>query len=519
MMDPVTVEVVRGGLTYVSEEMGVALRRSAYSPNIKERLDFSCAVFDRDRRLLAQAEHIPVHLGSLPIALRNGLDHFGRGLREGDALILNDPYISGTHLPDVTLIAPIHRDGELLGYVANKAHHSDMGGISPGSLSIEATELQQEGLVIPPVLLVEEGEVSIPVIEMIKANVRTPALRMGDLRAQLSALHTGIKGVRELAERVGEKGYLGSLDPMIAASEARMRAVISTIPDGHGSAEDLIESPDGRKIALRVRVEVKGSDITFDYEGTDPQVRCPLNAPYGVTLAGVMYSVLSLTDPTIPMNEGCFIPLSVRVPKGSMLDPIRPAPVAGGNVETSQRNVDLILAAFDALLPGRVPAQSQGTMNNVCVGGWHEGRQWSFYETIGGGAGASFGKDGESAVQVNMTNTMNTPLEAMEAEFPIRFLRYSIRDGSGGTGKWRGGDGIERSWKLLADSATLSLMGERQVLAPKGIHGGMDGSPGEYLILKPTGDILRLPSKCTVEMVKDDVLVIRTPGGGGYGAP
>jgi len=521
-MDPVTVEVIRGGLVYAAEEMGIVLRKTAYSHNIKERMDHSCAIFDSKGRLIAQAEHIPVHLGSMSIALKNCLKEIDFTLEEGDMVVFNDPYLSGTHLPDITLVAPAYEEKELLGYVVNKAHHSDVGGKAPGSLPGDASEIYQEGLIIPPVRLVRKGDVVKDVLKLILSNVRTQKIRMGDLKAQVAANLLGIRRLREIAQKFGIGVVNEAIDDILDYSERRIRKKISEIREGSYEAEDYLESTgtEDKPVRLKVRVQVKGDEISFDYSGTDPQVNGPVNAVLGVTLAGIYYVLMCITDPTIPMNEGCFRPVSVNVPRGCVLNPVRPAPVGGGNVETSQRNVDVLFKALSKAIPQKVCAAGQGTMNNVCVGGIDaSGKQWVFYETIGGGYGGRQGLDGVDGVQVHMTNTMNTPIEAIEASYPVLFLRYELRKDSCGAGKWRGGCGIVRSWKLLGERASLSLMAERHKIAPWGLFGGKPGATGRAFIIKPDGSKLELPSKCTVTMERGDIFVILTPGGGGYGDP
>jgi len=517
-----TVEVIRGGLIYTAEEMGIALRKSAYSPNIKERMDHSCALFDHERRLIAQAEHIPVHLGSMAFAVREGLGHYRWTLNKGDMVLFNDPYLSGTHLPDLTLIAPIFHRGELIGYAANKAHHVDVGGRAPGSLAGDTTELYQEGLIIPPVRFVRGGVVDPQLTEVFKSNVRTPETQMGDLRAQIAANNTGIRRIRDLVDEYGAETVHEAMEEIMDYSERRIRTEIDGIPNGVYRARDLMEDTGagGGPAEIAVEITVEGSDIAFDYSGTSEQVEGPVNAPLGVTIAGIYYTLISITDQTIPINDGCFRPITLRIPKGCMMNPIRPAPVAGGNVETSQRNVDVLLRALSQAVPDRVPAASQGTMNNVCIGGVAEdGSPWTFYETIGGGSGGRPGSDGVDGIHVHMTNTMNTPIEALEAYLPLRFEAYRLREDSGGPGRWRGGCGIERVWKLLAPRATLSILAERTKIPPWGLMGGGSGALGEYRIRQGDGSVVRLPSKCTVTLKKGDTLVIRTPGGGGYGNP
>ena len=522
-VDPVTLEVIKGALIYTAEEMGIILRNSAYSPNIKERMDFSCTIFDGEKRLVAQAEHIPVHLGSMQLAVQNGLEKFKGELEEGDMLLLNDPYISGTHLPDLTLIHPIFYNGEVIAYAANKAHHSDVGGKSPGSMAGDATEIFQEGIIIPPVKLVKRRKIDRELTNLILSNVRTPHARLGDLRAQIAANLRGEKRVLELIKKYGVETFEAAVEKIMDYSEKRIRNEIKRMPKESCSAEDYLENTGttNKRVKIKVTVTVKEDEFIVDYTGTDRQVDGPVNAVLGVTLSGVYYVLRCLTDSSIPMNAGCFRPIRVKVPKGCLMNPVPPAPVAGGNVETSQRNVDVLLKAFSKIIPEKVCAACQGTMNNVCVGGLKDGKgeAWTFYETIAGGFGGRHGMDGVDAVHSHMTNTMNTPIEAIETIYPLRFLTYKLREDSGGPGKWRGGVGLERSWMLLASSAVLSVLAERTKIPPWGLFGGKPGAKGEYYLIKANGKRVKLKSKYTVKMEKGDIFVVRTPGGGGYGKP
>jgi len=521
-LDPVTVEVMRGGLVYAAEEMGVALRNSAYSPNIKERMDHSCAVFDGKGRMAAQAEHIPAHLGSMPLTVKAALRRFDDGLEPGDMVLLNDPYAGGTHLPDLTLIAPVLRHERLIAYVVNKAHHSDVGGITPGSMAAESSELYQEGLVIPPVKLVVGESVNQDVMELILRNVRTPRDRLGDLRAQIAANRLGAGRILELAERYGAEGLEDAMDRIMGHSTELMQREISKIPEGVYEAEDVLELPrEQATLKMAVSIEVEGDHLTMDFTGTDSQVEIPINAPLGVTLAACYYVVKCVTDPTIPSNDGCYRPVSVEVPEGSVLNPKAPAPVAGGQVETGQRIVDVLFRALAQALPDRVPAASQGTMNNVTVGSYDPitGEGWSFYETIGGGMGARPGLDGIDSIHTHMTNTMNTPIEVIERNYPIRVTRYELRPDSSGAGEWRGGAGTVREWVLTGGTATVSVMAERNSTAPWGLLGGRPGVSGEYWITSKDGTEAKIPSKCTVRLSQGEGLRVLTPGGGGLGAP
>ncbi|WXG47511.1 MAG: hydantoinase B/oxoprolinase family protein [Candidatus Atabeyarchaeum deiterrae] len=521
-IDPITTELIGGALVYASEEMGVALRNSAYSPNIKERMDHSCSIFDSKRRLVAQAEHIPVHLGSLPFGVKNTLTAYTDSLEAGDIILVNDPSVAGTHLPDLMLIKPVFWKKRLLGYVANKAHHSDIGGKTPGSMPSDSTELSQEGLIIPPTKIVEAGRIVQKVMNWITSNVRTPKTTMGDLKAQMAATTIGERRVIEVFERYGSNLVEEAVDRVMTISETRLRKEFARMPDGECEAEDYLEDTglSERPVKIKVKIKKSGERITLDYSGTDKQVRAPLNAPLGVTLAGVYYTVKCVTDPTIPTNDGFSRPIETHVPEGSILNPVFPAPVAGGNVETSQRNVDTLLKAFAQMIPQKVCAAAQGTMNNVTVGGEESNQgRWSFYETIGGGMGASLGVDGADGVHVHMTNTMNTPIEVIESSYPIRVVKYELRADSGGPGRWRGGVGIERSWTLLADSATVSILAERNKIAPWGLNGGREAARGAYFLLRSDGTQRKIGSKSSFKMNGGDTLIVRTPGGGGYGSP
>jgi N-methylhydantoinase B len=526
--DPIASEIVVSGLLYASEEMGIAVRNAAYSPNIKERLDHSCAIFDRDLRLVAQAEHIPVHLGSLPWGLRRTLERIrenGDALRPGDQWVVNDPYLSGTHLNDVTVIRPIFVAGEIFGYACNKAHHADVGGMVPGSMPPNARELFAEGLIVPPMRLMRDDAVVPETVALFRANSRTPETRSGDLRAQLAGNVTGERRVRELIGRYGADFVADAIARAIGDGERRMRAALRAFPDGVVEAEDVMEDPDGvPSIVLRLRLEKRGDTMVLDYTGTSPQVALPLNAVYGVTLSGAYYAIRALLASDIPMNDGVFRPIDVRVPEGTLLNPRRPAPVSAGNVETSMRNADLVLAALGRLAPERVPAQSGGSMNNVMMGGVDErGAPWAFYETNGCGMGARPQADGVDAIQAHMTNTLNTPIEVLERTFPLRVTRYEFADATAGDGRYRGGSGLVRALQVRAGVATISLLGERHVVHPHGASGGRDGGTARHALLAPGADGAiaerTLPAKTTLQVRAGETLVVQTAGGGGYGDP
>jgi len=519
--DAVTAEVVQSSLAYASEEMGIAVRNAAYSPNIKERLDHSCALFDRRGRLIAQAEHIPVHLGSLPWGLARTLEVLAaRGVTPapGEQWIVNDPYVAGTHLNDVTVIMPVFHEGALVAYAANKAHHADVGGAVPGSMSADARDLFGEGLVLPPLRIVRDGLVVDEIVELIRANSRSPEARSGDLRAQLAGNATGERRVLELVERYGVVAFDAAVERFLGESERLTRAALRALGDGTWSAEDFMEDERGEPaVRIRLTLTLRDGTATFDYTGTAAQVDAPINAVYGVTLSGVYYALRKVTGASIPMNEGCFRPVRVEVPAGTILSPLRPAPVSGGNVETSQRNADVALLALAQAAPGRVGAQSGGTMSNVTAGGrTSDGRAWTFYETNGCGMGARPFADGIDAIQCHMTNTMNTPVEAIEREYPLRVERYEIARGTGGAGRFRGGNGLVRVLRVTDGTATVVLLADRHARAPRGAAGGGDGALGRHALLRD-GVETALPAKTAVRLQAGDAVVVQTPGGGGYG--
>jgi N-methylhydantoinase B len=523
MIDPVTVELIRGALQYAAEEMGLAVRNASYSPNIKERLDHSCALFDAEGRLAAQAEHIPVHLGSLPWGLRHTLSYLqerGMALSEGDMIVVNDPYIAGTHLPDITVVRPIFYQGSLVGYTANKAHHDDVGGSVPGSLNARAPELYAEGLILPPVFLMRRGEIVDDVVQVILANSRTPHVREGDLKAQIAGNMVGERRVLETLAEHGPATYADALPMIMDLSEARLRRAVANLPDGNYYAEEFLES-DGfneKPVRLAVTVTIDGEHLSIDYTGTDPQLPGALNAVLGVALSGVYYTVAALVDPGVPVNEGLLRAVEIHVPEGTLLNPRRPAPVAGGNTETSMRNADLLLRALAPALPDRAPATSGGSMTNTIFGGRTAAGAWGFYETIACGMGARPGLDGLDGIHCHMTNTLNTPIEAMERSFPVLMTRYEFRPDTGGAGRYRGGCGVSRAWRLLAETCTLTLLTERSTLAARGLDGGGDGGRAAHALWRE-GQRQSLPAKCTVTLQAGDEVEINTPGGGGLGDP
>lgn len=519
-LDPIRLEVYKHRFAAIAEEMGVVLQRAAYSPNIKERRDFSCALFNARGEMVAQAAHIPVHLGSMPLSVAAALEGFD--LAPGDVVLLNDPFRGGTHLPDLTMVAPVFVpvDGEehLLGFVANRAHHADVGGMAPGSMPL-AREIYQEGLIIPPVKLVEGGRRNEAVWHLLLANVRTPEERAGDLEAQLAANRRGAARLAELVAAHGWEEVTAAMDALLAYTERLTRRLLADLPDGIFTFTDYLDDNglDDRPVPITVRVTIAGEEATVDFTGSAPQQPGSVNAVYAITLSAVFYVFRCLLGLDAPNNTGCLRPIRVVAPAGTVVNARPPAPVAGGNVETSQRIVDVLLGALAQACPNRIPAASQGTMNNLTIGGWdpERGRAFAYYETIGGGMGARPGKDGPSAVHSHMTNTLNTPVEALEFAYPLRVLRYEVRRGSGGRGRYRGGDGIVRAVQTLVP-AQVSLLTERRRLRPYGLAGGEPGQPGENLLQR--GDrVERLPGKGTFDLQPGDVLVIATPGGGGWG--
>jgi len=499
-LDPITLQVLVGGLRAACDEMGATLIRSAYSANIKERHDCSTALFDATGELVMQAEHIPVHLGSMPDAVAAVLD---RDHEPGQAWILNDPYRGGTHLPDITLITPVFAAGELLGFAASRAHHADVGGPTPGSMPSFSRTLADEGVVIPPTRATEAE------LERLAGQMRAPRQRLADLRAQAAANRVGELRLGELVERLGLDGLRAGMAEILAYTERRTRAALAELPDGAYRAEDLLEAdgPGGeqRDVTLRVEARIAGDRLTLDFGGTDPEVDGNLNCPLSVTKSAAFFAVRVLTDPDGPPSAGAHRPIEVLAPSGCLLNASFPAAVAAGNVETSSRVADLVLAALAGACP--VPAQGQGTMNNLTLAN----DEFTYYETIGGGQGACPQADGPSAIHVAMSNTLNTPVEALETEFPLRVTELALRRGSGGEGRQRGGEGIVREIEALAP-VRFTLITERRRHPPRGREGGSDGLTGRNL---RNGE--PLPSKAEGELSPGDRLRIETPGGAGLG--
>ena len=519
--DQVTLEIISSSLLYVSEEMGLALRNSAYSPNIKERMDHSAAIFDGTCRLLAQAEHIPVHLGSLPWGLKNLIDscaHAGIELEEGSMVASNNPYITGTHLNDVTVAAPIHHKGELIAFVANKAHHSDVGGVVPGSISMKARTLEEEGFVLEPTVLWRRGKFAAPTVERFARASRTPSERRGDLKAQAAANISGTRRVRELLAKYGTQAFRSAAAHSFSHSEALTLRRLTAFESGTFQASDFLEGPAGKDLEVHARVTIGSRGVAIDYSGTSTEVDYPLNAVFGVTLSGAYFVLRCLLGDDIPANHGAFAPLKVTAPERTIVNPSYPRPVGGGNVETSQRNADTIFRALAPAARGRVPAASGGSMNNVMIGGGAGRRTWAFYETIGVGLGGGRGRDGVDGIQANMTNTMNTPIEEIERTLPILMVRYEFRPDSAGAGAFRGGSGLIRAFRALEDGTTFTVLAERERRLPWGLEGGEPGE-GTEVTLTEAGVRRSVGTKTTLRLGRGDVVEVRTAGGGGFGKP
>jgi N-methylhydantoinase B len=487
----IELQVIGAALRSIADEMGAALVRSAFSANIKERRDCSTALFDARGRMIAQAEHIPVHLGAMPDAVAAVRAH---DPGPDDVWILNDPFAGGTHLPDITLVTRTR-----FGFAVTRAHHADVGAAEPGSLPAESRRLDEEGVVIPPTRLDEA------LLEELVSRMRNPDERRGDLRAQLAAHGLAARRLEELCARRGQSEVDAAMDELHDYSERLVRAAIARLPDGRFEAEDLLEPADGGELPIRAAVTVSGDELEIDFTGTAPQHEGNLNCPLAVTRSACYFVVRCLTDPDVPASGGAFVPVRVRAPEGSLVNARPPAAVAAGNVETSSRIVDVVFAAFGRALP--VPAQGQGTMNNLTLG--NEG--FTYYETVGGGQGACPDADGPSGVHVAMSNTLSTPAETLELAYPLRVVRHELRLGSGGEGEHRGGDGVVRELRVL-EACRLSLVGERRALAPGGARGGARGLPGRNLV---NGE--EVPAKATLSLLAGDRVRVETPGGGGYG--
>ncbi len=526
--DPTALAVFHALFASVAEEMGVTLGRTAHSPNIKERRDYSCALFDAHGKLVAQAAHIPVHLGAMPLAIEAALPL--APFAPGDVIILNDPYLGGTHLPDITLVSPVFSRRDHVGFVVSRAHHADVGGMSPGSMPL-ASELYQEGVIIPPLRLVRAGRRNNEALALLLRNVRTPEERLGDLDAQLAAHRTGEARLVELVERYGRREVRRQMEALQDYAERLTRAAIAGIPSGTYTFEDALDD-DGitdEPVPIRLRLIVRRDTLHFDFTGSAPERPSSVNAVAAVTRSAVYYVVRCLLDEGAPTNDGCLRPISFTLPEGSVVNARPPRAVSAGNVETAQRIVDVVLGALAKALPDRIPAASAGTMNNVTIGGWDadRGRPFAYYETLAGGSGAGPSGDGLSAVHTHMTNTMNTPVEALEMTYPFRVREYSIRHATGGTGRHRGGDGVAREYEFMSP-VDVTIVGERRRRAPYGARGGGPGAPGRDTLITegPAASArakrgrrrrIALPSKATLSIAAGARLRIETPGGGGWG--
>ncbi|HET9439186.1 MAG TPA: hydantoinase B/oxoprolinase family protein [Longimicrobiales bacterium] len=551
--DPIRLEVYRHLFTALTEEMGAALRGAAYSPNIKERRDYSCALFDAEMRVIAMGDHMPVHLGAMPMSVAAAIDEFG-ALAPGDAVMLNDPFRGGTHLPDITMVMGVgvgayrvreressaavsvpnastretgthpHPHPHPLGYLAVRAHHADVGGISAGSMPL-AREIFQEGLRIPPVRILQAGKRNDDVWRLLLANVRTPEERAGDLAAQLGCLAVGERRLHELLARSGEEEVRAAMAAIVEYAERVLLSAVARMPAGVYRAQDVLED-DGfgnGPLAICAQVTITSDGIHIDFAGSAAQTTGGVNAVASITASAAHYVVRCIAEAilgeSLPAGGGAMRCLHITMPERSIVNAAPPASVAAGNVETSQRITDVLFAAFAHALPDLVPADSQGTMNNLTLGGIdpRSGQPFAYYETMGGGMGASPSANGLSGVHVHMSNSLNTPIEALEHAYPVRVVHYNLRPGTGGRGRQRGGDGIRRDIRLLAD-ADVSLLSERRRIAPHGLQGGGDGACGENLLINEDGETT-LPSKTTFRARSGDTLSLRSPGGGGCGQP
>ena len=516
--DPIELELFRHLFVSIAEEMGVVLRRTSFSANIKERRDYSCAVYDAAGATVAMGDHMPVHLGAMPLSVRHALDAFR--LQPGDVALLNDPFAGGTHLPDITAVAAVFLKGRARPayYVANRAHHADVGGMSPGSMPL-AREIYQEGIRIPPVLLVRKGRLDRDLLRLILANVRTPEEREGDLRAQLMSIERGAGRLREVTARYGYARVSRNMRELQDYSERMTRGAIRRLTPGTYRFEDCLDN-DGvsrRPVKIAAAITIHGGEATVDFTGSDRQAAGSVNANYAIAVAATMYVFRCLAAEDVPYTEGLMRPLRVIAPEGTVVNAQAPAAMAAGNVETSQRITDVLLGALAQAAPERIPAASSGTMNNLSFGGWDTRRQarFAYYETIAGGMGASSAADGGSATHTHMTNSWNTPIEAFEHQYPVRVRAYRIRRGSGGAGKHRGGDGLIRELEFL-EPAEVTILSDRRERGPYGLRGGQAGKPGRNTLLRG-GRAQGVAAKANFEVRAGDVLRVETPGGGGWG--
>ena len=518
MRDAVELELFRNLFVSIAEEMGVVLRKTAYSANIKERRDYSCAVYDAAGNTVAMGDHMPVHLGAMPLSVRHAIEAYRLG--PGDVVIINDPFQGGTHLPDITAVSAVFigRRSKPVFYVANRAHHADVGGMSPGSMPL-AREIYQEGLRIPPVLLVRGGVLDRGLMRLILANVRTPEEREGDLLAQMMSNRRGDERLRAIVHKYGLARVRRNMRELQNYSERMTRAAIRALPDGVCRFADFLDS-DGvteRPVRIQVAITIRGDSAVVDFTGSDAQVAGPINANYAVALSATMYAFRCLVAEDVPYTAGLLRPIRVIAPERTVVNAGEPAAMAAGNVETSQRITDVVLGALSQAAPERIPAASSGTMNNLSVGGWDEQRKrpFAYYETIAGGMGASAARPGESAVHTHMTNSWNTPIEAFERQYPLRVHRYEVRRGSGGAGRHAGGDGIVREIEFLTD-CDVTILSDRRTRGPYGLAGGVAGKTGRNTLLRGRKRV-KVPGKANFQARTGDVLRIESPGGGGWG--
>jgi len=555
MRDPIELEVFKNLYHSIAEEMGAALRRTSFSPNIKERRDYSCAVFDSEGQVIAMGDHMPVHLGSMPMSVAAAVKQCA--LEPRDVVMLNDPFCGGTHLPDITLVMPVYVTSAKSGgrgrppyttpdfYVASRAHHADVGGAYPGSMG-PCREIYQEGFRIPPVKIMRSGKLVADVLALLLNNVRTPEEREGDLGAQIAACQTGAQRLREICDRYGIARAKHAAADLLVYSEEMMRAFLRTIPPGRYQAEDFLDDDgvENKPVRIAVTIQVKASSakksavetrlaaspsasskkpaaqVTIDFTGSDPQVQGAINAVEAITYSACFYVFRCLLREDVPATSGLMRPIHVIAPSGTVVNAKPPAAVAGGNVETSQRIVDALLKALAQAIPDRIPAAAAGTMNNLTIGGIdpRSGEPFAYYETIAGGMGARSTKDGVSGVHTHMTNSLNTPAEALEYAYPIRLRQYSLRSKSGGVGLHTGGDGIIREIEVLTD-AQVTLLADRRSRGPYGLAGGTDGAPGRTLIIRRDGSEETIPGKSSVRLRSGERVRIESPGGGGWGKP
>jgi N-methylhydantoinase B len=520
-IDAIEIAVFKSAIHSIAEEMGAALRRTSFSPNIKERRDYSCAVFDRSGQVIAMGDHMPVHLGSMPMSVKAVRE--AMTLRPGDVAILNDPYNGGTHLPDITMVLGVFvgdQPDEPQAFLAVRAHHADVGGLYPGSMGL-CREIYQEGLRIPPIRLVESNVLNEPLLTLLLHNVRTPEERRGDLMSQIGACHVGELRMQELFAKFGLARAKQLAIELLDYSERLMRAQLAEVQSGIFSAEDFLDSDGFNDTPLRIGVvlhlDAEARTAVVSFEGCHPQVQSSINAVYSITYSAVYYVMRCLLSEDAPATAGLMRPITVLTEPRTIVDAALPAPVAGGNVETSQRIVDVLLRALSKALPNRVPAASSGTMNNLTIGGVdpRNGRSFAYYETIAGGMGARPTSDGISGIHTHMTNSLNTPVEALEYAYPFRVHQYSYRDRSGGEGLHRGGDGIVREIEVLG-AARITLLAERRTFSPYGLYGGGNGKPGRTLLIT-SSETRELPAKCSIEAAAGDRIRVETPGGGGWG--